>query len=135
MQFVDFLKEIQPFVITVGSYARGSENEFSDIDFYIKRKPQDIIDKLWEETDEVEEYYMKEIIDITNKYNYIWSSVIFGHIAVEVQKNVPVMVELSYHYKIPKSAPITQRYIYGVQFDCAIDDKNCRFEDSIDWVE
>ena len=36
-----------------------------------------------------------------------------GHISIE--EDVPRMVELSYHYKIQKDTPITERVIYGVE--------------------
>lgn len=35
------LGELKPYVTVVGSYAKGTNDEHSDIDLYIKRRPQE----------------------------------------------------------------------------------------------
>ena len=131
MNFSDFLREISPFVVVVGSFARHEEHEDSDIDLYLRSRPLSEVDpEISNET------YMPEIIEIVRRYNYVWSSVIVGHIAVERQRDVPRMVEISNHYRIPATSPVFVRNIYGIDFLCAVDNKQADFEscyDSPDW--
>lgn len=123
--FQAYLKEIAPYVIVVGSFARWTETNRSDIDCYIKNRPE-----IERETDyELNQTYMPELIEITHKYGYVFSSCIIGHIAIEL--DVPRMVELSSLYKIPRTSPITKRCIYGVKMECAVDDKEAYYEDCL----
>lgn len=134
MLIQEFLKEISPYCIVCGSYAREEETDDSDIDFYVKSKPQDVIDRELEENyyNPVEETYIGKIIEIAEKYNLYWTSVIINHIAVEKQENFPIMMEFSSLYKIPKDSPIKERELFGVKLLTAKDDKDCPIEDCID---
>lgn len=130
-KYKEFLKEISKYVIVVGSFARGTQTIESDIDCYVKRRPQKEIDENFEQ--DIDEYYMPELIKLANKYNFIWSSVIIGHIALErFENNIPRMIELSYHYNIGKTEEIKKIEIEGIQFDAANDNKDLLFEDTID---
>jgi len=40
MKFVNFLKEIAPYVIVVGSFARNEEHAGSDIDCFLRARPR-----------------------------------------------------------------------------------------------
>lgn len=135
MLIKEFLKEISPYCIVCGSYARGTQTSYSDIDFYIKRKPQEVIDAEFEELGDAEETYIQEIIAIADRYKLEWTSVIFGHIAIERQEEIPIMMEFSYLYKIPKTSEIKEIEIFGVKLNSAIDDKDCDIEDCIDYIE
>lgn len=132
-KFKNFLSEIAPYVVLVGSYGRNEENEHSDLDFYIRRRTEEEIENDWNEFGDAEEHYMKQIIDIVKKYEYDFGSVIVGHIAVE--EDVPCMVELSYHYKIPKNSKIFVRSIYGISILCAEDDKSAANENCYDYTD
>lgn len=135
MLIENFLKEVSKYCIVCGSYARGTQTEYSDIDFYIKRRPEEIIDFEMNEFGEAEETYIKDIIEVADKYNLEWTSVILGHIAVEVQPGIPIMLEFSYHYKIPKTSPIKEVEIFGIKFESAVDDKDCCIEYCINYGE
>lgn len=127
--FQAYLKEIAPYVIVVGSFARGTATDWSDIDCYIKNRPE-----IERENDyDLDETYMPELIEITKKHGYEFSSCIIGHIAIEF--NVPRMVELSSLYKIPKTSPITKRIVNGVEMECAVDDKNASYEDCLGYED
>lgn len=125
--FVEFLKDIAPYVVVVGSFGRNEETEASDIDCYLRSRPVDEADP---EADN--ETYMPEILQLLGRYCFEWSSVITGHVAVERQLGVPRMVEISSHYCIPYTASVFHRGIYGVDFLCAADSKDCSVEDCCD---
>lgn len=125
--FANFLKELAPYVIVVGSFARYTETIESDIDCFLRARPIEEID--YEIGDDS---YMPEILKLLQKYRYITDSVIVGHIAVERQVGVPRMVEISTHYRIPYTEAIFTREIYGVPFLCAVDNKSTLFENCYD---
>lgn len=131
-RFKEFLKEIKPYVVVVGSYARGTQTEYSDIDFYIKRRP---LKEIEDSGYEIDEHYMPEILDIINKYNFETSSVIIGHICVERGNEVSIMTELSSHYAIPKGSEIFKINILGMEFEAAIDVKDTPYENFFDYEE
>ena len=128
--FPDFLKELAPYVIVVGSFARCNETEKSDIDCFLRARPVDKVDcELGNDS------YMPEVLEIIKKYGYITESVIIRHIDVERQPGVPRMVEISTHYHIPYTEAVFVREIYGVPFLCAVDNKNTPFEDCYDYAD
>lgn len=128
--FENFLEDIAPYVIVVGSFARKEEHDESDIDCYLRnRPPEDVDPEIRNDT------FMPEILDIIQRYGYFVDSVIVGHIAVERQPGVPRMVEISSHYKIPTNSNVFQRIIHGVRFLCAVDDKECPYENCYDTPE
>lgn len=128
-KFQNYLKDIAPYIIVVGSFARGEETINSDIDCYIKSRPA----KEREDNYDLDETYMPEILEITKRYGYQFSSCIIGHIAIDFY--VPRMIELSSHYMIPKTTPITKRFVEGVELECAIDDKEAPYEECLGYIE
>lgn len=72
------LKDIKEYVIVVGSVAEGRNNEKSDIDFYVKTKPEKEFEKELElnnySTDGIEETYIDVIIKILGNYGIDWES-------------------------------------------------------------
>lgn len=119
------LKELSPYVYVVGSYARGTQTNESDIDLYIKMKSEEYMDKEIEQLqskgiyDMPDEYYMKECIDIFNKYNVKWDSCIIGHIS---SINLPIMIEASWHYVVDEdTAEIIEIDILGIKMKATLD--------------
>lgn len=134
-RFSNFLRELAPYVVVVGSYGRGAERDASDIDCYLRMRPLADVDL---EADVNNETYMPEVLGLIERYDYITDSVILGHISVERQPGVPRMVEISSHYRIRCGTPVCVREIYGVPFLCASDDKTCPYSElyeSVDWSD
>lgn len=130
-RFEQFLRELVPYVVVVGSFGRNEEGPDSDIDCYLRRRPLSMVDP-----EKQDETYMPEVRELVKKYGYGTSSVVIGHIAVEEQPGVPRMVEIASHYRIPKDSPVFTREIYGVKFLCARDNKDTQPEDlyeNVDW--
>ena len=125
--FVQFLREIAPYVVIVGSFARGDEGENSDIDCFLRSRPCDEVDPEGGNED-----YMPEVLEIIKRYGYETESCSVGHITVKAQKNVLRMVEIATLFAIPHTNPITTRNIYGVSMLCAVDDKHCPYKHCYD---
>lgn len=129
-KFSEFLHKIAPYVVVVGSFARHAETEVSDIDCFLRSRPVAEVDcEIGNGT------YMPEVLAIIRRYGFITDSVLVGHIAVERQRDVPRMVEISSHYRIPHTEPVFTREIYGIPFLCACDDKDAAFEECYDSAE
>lgn len=127
-----FLRELAPYVVVCGSFARYAEHECSDIDCFLRSRPRDEVD-LEAGTDET---YMPEVLELVQSFGYETSSVIVGHIAVERQPGVPRMVEVSSHYHIHHAQSVFYREVCGVPMMCAVDEKEAPFEacyDSAVW--
>ena len=62
----EILKDISPYVIVTGSYARGAQTELSDIDFFVKERTEEERDRECEEKGidygDTEETYIEELI-------------------------------------------------------------------------
>ena len=84
-QISDILNDIKDKVYVVGSYAYGMADNASDIDLYIKQRPEEIIDKEMEENNGwgVEEDYCKELIKYFEELGYHWDSCFVGSFMVE----------------------------------------------------
>lgn len=135
VRFVSFLRELAPYVVVVGSFARKDEHDSSDIDCFLRSRPVDEVDP---EKSADYESYMPEVLALIQKYGFVSDSVIVGHIDVERQPGVPRMVEISTHYRIRHEEPVSVREIYGVPFLCAVDDKDAPPEecyDNADWSD
>lgn len=130
--FYDFLRELAPYVVVVGSFARCEEHDGSDIDCFLRSRPPAEVDP---EAGGDNETYMPEVLALVEKYGYITDSVIVGHIDVERQPGVPRMVEISSHYRIRHEEPVSVREIYGVPFLCAVDRKEALPEECYDSAE
>lgn len=112
------LNEIKPFVYVVGSVAEGTDDDFSDIDFYVKLKPQSELDKEIEANfyslDGIDESYLEKIIDVLNDYKIKWSSSVISYITTE---NAPVQLEFSTLFNIKNKTTSTVS-VYGVKMNC-----------------
>lgn len=94
------LSEIQPYVYVVGSYARGTQTEESDIDLYIKRRSEQELEEQGYYDGECEEHYIDKIIASFEKHNVEWSSTFMGHVSSE---SLPTMIEASYLYFVEET--------------------------------
>lgn len=126
--FSSFLRQLAPYVVVCGSFARREETEASDIDCFLRSRPTQEIDP----EAMTDETYMPEVLDIIQQFGYYSSSVIVGHIAVERQEGVPRMVEVSSHYRINHKQPVFYREIAGVRLMCAVDEKETPYEECYD---
>lgn len=134
-RFAEFLRELAPYVVVVGSFARNKEHDGSDIDCFLRSRPPAEVDP---EAGGNYETYMPEVLALVERYGYITDSVIVGHIDVERQPGVPRMVEISSHYHVRHDEPVSVRKIYGVPFLCAADDKGAPPEacyDNAEWSD
>lgn len=123
----EILKEIAPYVVVCGSFARNQENEASDIDCFLRSRPVEEVDsEIGNDT------YMPEILEIIKRYNLITESVIVGHIAIERQQGIERMIEISSHYKIPHINKLFYRNIHGVELLCGQDNKEAEYEECYD---
>lgn len=131
-RFADFLRELAPYVVVVGSFGRGEEHDGSDIDCYLRARPRELVDP---EAEDNNETYMPEVMALIRRYDFIADSVVAGHIAVERQPGVPRMVEVSEHYHIRVGEQIHVREIYGIPFLCARDDKDTPLEERYEYMD
>lgn len=123
MDYRSFLKEIAPYVVVVGSFARGEESFHSDIDCFLRSRPREDVDlEVGDET------FMPEILDLILKNGLEWSSVLCGHVAIDKQPGFPRMIEISSHYRIPVVSEPFYRDVDEIQMLCARDDKNYDFD-------
>lgn len=118
------LKDLKEYVIVVGSYARGDNHIESDIDLYVKRRPQEELDSDW--FGEIEEHYIDKVIEVFEKHNLKWGSLIIGYVHTN---DLPVQIEASSLFNIPKSTPIIKKNIFGIEIDTAVDEKDLSPED------
>lgn len=118
------LVELEPYVIIVGSYARGDNHSGSDIDMYIRKRRDKEFEDDW--YGELDESYITEVIDVLKKYNVHWDSLISQYIHTT---SLPVQIELSSIFKISKNELLKRVTIFGVSMVAARDDKNLKSED------
>ena len=119
----DFLKEVAPYVVVCGSFSRHQENDESDIDCFLRIRPD------YDPEEDTDESYMPKILDIIGHHDLLCSSVVIGHIAVEQQFGFERMVEISTHYKLPKANTPFYKEICGVKMLCCQDDKSADYDD------
>lgn len=95
------LKDIKEYVIVVGSVAEGRNNEKSDIDFYVKTKPEKEFEKELElnnySTDGIEETYIDVIIKNLGNYGIDWESEFVAYITTI---NAPIQLEFPPFFRI-----------------------------------
>ena len=127
----EFLSEIAPYVVVVGSFARREERDESDIDCFLRSRPVEEVDlEIGNDT------YMPEILQIIDRYDLSdhTDSVLVGHIAVERSAGIERMVEISSHYRIPSEVQPFYRSVEGVKMMCAVDDKAARVDECYDAI-
>ena len=130
--FANLLNEIKPFVIVVGSYARGESRGYpwSDLDFYIRRRPQSEIDiAAFGEP----EHYTDVLVNILRKYELEIESNGPGHIGIQPNGDIPILLEFSRDFKIPHNANLFVLDVYGVKMTAATDNKDIDYEETIDY--
>lgn len=121
-KFFDFLHEVAPYVVLCGSYARGEENENSDLDFYVRQKPQNP-----DEEPPMDTSYLPEIMEVCRKYGYEMDSCVIGSITLSAEATGTIQVEFSYMYKLPVDNPIEVKNWF-VPFLACVDDKDVPYE-------
>jgi hypothetical protein len=110
---IKVLDELKPYVIVVGSFARGDNHSGSDIDLYIKMKPEDSYDC---ETEE--DTYITEVKDIFDKYEIEWDSCFPCTIN---STNLPIMLDTSAFFNLKENARIHKVNILGIELDATVD--------------
>lgn len=97
----EILKDISPYVIVTGSYARGAQTIFSDIDFLVKEKTEEEREQECEEKgidySETEETYVEDLIRYFESLGYSWSSCFIGSFAID---DTEIPLEFSAFYTI-----------------------------------
>ena len=113
---VRILKDIKDKVLVTGSYAYGMQNEYSDIDFYIKEIPEEERERMMEETGDwnnTPEDYCRELIQYFESKGYEWDSCFPHSFAVD---DTYIPLEFSAFYNID-SSNIFKVNILGVTMD------------------
>ncbi len=77
---IEILEAIKDRVVVTGSYATGKYTEASDIDFFIKEKPEDEIDC---EAAFVEDTYVGDLTRYFESLGYEWGSVFVGSFHID----------------------------------------------------
>ena len=125
-----FLQEIAPYVVLCGSYARGEENENSDLDFYVRQKPQDP-----DKEPEIDTSYLPKITALAKCFGYEIDSCVVGSITLPSDSTKGRQLEFSYLYKLPVENPLGVREIDGVTFLTCIDNKEAKYDDCFDTID
>ena len=115
---IQILKDIKDYVIVTGSYAYGMQNEYSDIDFFIRWIPEEERERMMEETgdwDNTPEDYCKDLIRYFDQKGYDWDSVFPSSFNVD---DTYIPLEFSAFYDIDDSN-IFKVNILGVTMDAA----------------
>jgi hypothetical protein len=131
----DLLKEVSPFVVLVGSYGRGKETPESDMNFYVRRRKQNEIerDKENDPSQAAEESYIKKIAQIASSCSLNFSIISEGHLAIEKQPGIPTTLVFGTHYRIPVQE-FDKRRVNGVDFITAVDNKDTLVENLCDYA-
>lgn len=130
IKLIQFLNRISPYVVLCGSYAKGQETEASDLDFYVRQKPQNP-----EEESPIDTSYLPDIIQIAEEFGYEIDSCVLGSITLSAETTGIIQLEFSYLYRLPKGNPIRIRNVLGVDFLTCEDDKNVPFEDCFESLD
>lgn len=120
------LEELKPYVIVVGSYAKGTATKESDIDLYVKRREQSELDNDW--YGELEEHYIDKVIEVFESNGLSWGSMFIGYVHTN---SLDVQIEVSERFKIKKNSEVKQINLFGVEMLSMVDDKNLKAEEII----
>ncbi|MFF5907836.1 nucleotidyltransferase domain-containing protein [Staphylococcus cohnii] len=111
------LEELKDYIIVVGSVAEGTATESSDIDFYVKSKSEEELDREIEmnnySMDGIEETYIDKVIGVLIKYKVDWVSEFVAYITTY---GLPVQLEFSPFFDITDKKK-SKVNIYGISFD------------------
>lgn len=91
------LNDIKEYVIVTGSYAEGTQKSSSDIDFYIKLKPEDEVDL---EANFVEDTYCQYLMKYFESRGYELGSVFITSFHVD---DTFIPLEFSHFYQIDEN--------------------------------
>ena len=91
------LKDIKDYVIVTGSYATGKQTVTSDIDFYIKARPEEEVDL---EANPVEDTYCRQLMKYFENRGYQVGSVFIDSFHVD-ESAIPL--EFSHYYEIDEN--------------------------------
>lgn len=120
-QIKAILNELKDYVIVVGSVAEGTDNDHSDIDFYVKSKSEEILDKEVEANnysfDGIEDTYIDQVIKILEEYEVEWESLFTSYITTE---NLPIQLEFSPVYSITDKQK-SKVNVYDVELQSYVD--------------
>lgn len=120
-QIKAILNELKDYVIVVGSVAEGTDNDHSDIDFYVKSKNEEILDKEVEANnysfDGIEDTYIDQVIKILEEYEVEWESLFTSYITTE---NLPIQLEFSPVYSITDKQK-SKVNVYDVELQSYVD--------------
>ena len=105
------LEQIKDKVIVTGSYAYGTQTPTSDIDFFVKEVPEELVDL---EADFVEDTYVKELIRFFEDLGYSWTSCLIESFAID---DTYIPLEFSSLYSIEKA--VFEVEILGVKMTAA----------------
>ena len=122
-KLAEFLKRIAPYVVLCGSWARGEETESSDLDFYVRQKPQNS-----EEEPLIDTSYLPDIIQIVEEFGYSIDSCVIGSITLTEETTKGPQLEFSSLYRLPKNRKLKVRVFAGVPFITCVDDKTTPFD-------
>lgn len=112
--------------MVVGSFAKGTNHADSDIDLYIKRRPQEELDEDW--YGEMEDTYIDKVIEVFEQNRLKWDSLFVGYVHTN---DLSIQIEASYLFKIPKNPTIQPLEVFGVEMDSTVDDKNINYGDTL----
>lgn len=116
-QIKNILNDLKKYVAVVGSVAEGTSTEYSDIDFYVKCKSEEVIDKEIEANnyslEGIEDTYIDLIIEVLAKHDIQWESLFVSYITT---KNLPIQLEFSPVFNIhdKKESKVS---VFGIEFD------------------
>lgn len=116
-QIKNILNDLKKYVAVVGSVAEGTSTEYSDIDFYVKSKSEEVIDKEIEANnyslEGIEDTYIDLIIEVLEKHDIQWESLFVSYITT---KNLPIQLEFSSVFNIhdKKESKVS---VFGIEFD------------------
>ncbi len=131
-KFIGFLRDLAPYVVVVGTYARNEANLDSGIQCYLRCRPRAEVDP---EAAVNNGTYMPEVLELIDQYGLESSSIVGGYIAVNCQEGIPRMVEISSHHRIPYNESVFEQEIFGVPFLCARDDRTVSASECYEYME
>ena len=131
--FQQLLEKLAPYVIVVGSFAKGTYKGtlYSDLDFYIRRRPQEELDK--DLYGELPEHYTDTVQEIFEQNGIEFESLMIGHFGVKPTQQIPLLLEFYTMFLIPKDEKIFNLDVFGVTMKAAKDNKDIQLEDTIDY--
>lgn len=120
------LNDLKPYVIVVGSFAKGTNKANSDIDLYVKRRPQKELDEDW--YNEIQEHYIDKVIEVFESNGLGWDSLFVGYVHTN---DLSVQVEASSLFRIHKDEELKIIDVFGVEMLSAIDNEELDYDKTL----